>query len=90
MPSKRKCKPRCAGAAEGEEIKAEKLAMLEARREVYVRRGRRAMLETLLRNGTATADDVRAEVELPSDIDARCLGTGLLQTRPGVAWQLNG
>jgi hypothetical protein len=47
---------------------------LEARREVYVRRGRRAMLEVLLRKGTATADDIRAAVELPPEIDARCLG----------------
>ena len=73
------CSHEC-GAAEGERLKADALTLLEARREVYVRRGRRAMLEALLRNDTATADDVRSAIELPPGIDPRCLGSvpGLL------------
>jgi hypothetical protein len=61
--------------AEGERLKADSLALLEARREVFVLRGRRALLTAMLNgDGTATADDVRAAVELPPDIDPRCLG----------------
>jgi len=33
------------------------------------------MLEALLHNGTATADDVRSAIELPPGIDPRCLGS---------------
>jgi len=72
---KTKCNPCRCGKAEGERLKADALALSEARREVYVRRGRRAMLEVLLRSGTATADDVYAAVELPPRIDPRCLGS---------------
>jgi hypothetical protein len=61
---------------QGERLKADALALLEARREVYIRRGRRALLASMLAgDGTATADDVRAAVELPADMDPRCLGT---------------
>ncbi|NLF07621.1 MAG: hypothetical protein GX594_06535 [Pirellulaceae bacterium] len=64
------------GSAEGERLKVDALTLLEARREVYVRRGRRAMLQTMLNgNGTATADDVRAAVELPPGMDPRCFGS---------------
>ena len=63
------------GAAnEGERRRDERLATLEARRAVIVRRGRRALLTALLADGTATADDVRAAVAMPDDVDARCLG----------------
>ncbi len=58
----------------GEQTKHDKLAMLEARRAVYVNRGRRALLGRLLVAGEATADDVIAAVHLPVDIDPRCLG----------------
>ena len=65
-----------AGRAEGDRLKAAALALLEARREVYIRRGRRALLAAMLTgDGTATADDVRAAVDLPADMDPRCLGT---------------
>lgn len=65
-----------AGRREGEARKDAKLRLLEARREVYVLRGRRLLLETMLAgDGTATADDVRAALELPADIDPRCLGS---------------
>ncbi|MDX1965099.1 MAG: hypothetical protein SFX18_18285 [Pirellulales bacterium] len=49
--------------------------LLEARRSVYILRGRRALLTALLAGAeTVTADDVRAAVELPHGIDPRCLG----------------
>lgn len=72
---KTKCHPCRCGAAESERRKADALALLEARRECYVRRGRRALLEALLRSDTATADDVRDAVELPPGMDPRCLGS---------------
>ncbi len=53
---------------EGERRKRDALAMLDARRQVYVNRGRRALLRRLLDAGSATADDVRAAVELPAGI----------------------
>ncbi len=66
------CKSR---TAEGEQLKADAIALLEARREVFVLRGRRALLAVMLNgDGTGTADDVRAAVELPTDLDPRCLG----------------
>ena len=43
--------------------------------ESHVRRGRRAMISHVLRHGTVSADDVRAAVELPDDVDPRCLGS---------------
>ena len=58
----------------GERHKAEAFDVLAATREVYINRGRRALLLRLLEVGSATADDVRAAVELPEDIDPRCLG----------------
>ncbi|NLF06430.1 MAG: hypothetical protein GX594_00405 [Pirellulaceae bacterium] len=64
------------GSAEGERLKADALAAIEARRQVYVRRGRRVMLQKMLDgDGTATADDVREAVKLPPGIDPRCLGS---------------
>lgn len=68
------------GQAAGEFRKVAALTQLESRREIYVLRGRRALLTRLLMEGTATADDVRAGVELPPDLDPRCLGAvpGLL------------
>ena len=71
-----KRKPCCDGTAEGERLKVDALALLEARRQVYVCRGRRALLAAMLEgDGTATADDVYAAVELPAGIDPRCLGS---------------
>jgi len=59
---------------EGERRKLDSHAMLEARREVHVLRGRRALLQQLLNTGQATADDVRDAVELPSEVRPVCLG----------------
>ena len=58
----------------GNERKAAALDLLDARRQVYVNRGRRVLLKRLLAGETATADDVRASVELPDGIDPRCFG----------------
>lgn len=60
--------------ADGEARKLDAHALLEARREVYVLRGRRALLARLLDAPEATADDVRAAVELPDAINLVCLG----------------
>jgi len=61
------------GAA-AERAKAEALALLEARRDGYMVRGRRALLKAVLLAGRATADDVRAAVELPPDLDPKLFG----------------
>src|SRR5262249_44911802 len=63
-----------AGRLEGERLKLAAHTLLEARREVYVRRGRRALLLQLLDAGTATADDVRAVVELPPGLNPKLFG----------------
>lgn len=60
--------------ADGKARKLDAHALLEARREVYVLRGRRALLAALLAGGDATADDVRDAVELPDEINPVCLG----------------
>jgi hypothetical protein len=62
-------------AAEAERRKANALDTLAARRELYVNRGRRALLAAVLRQGTATADDVRAAVQLPGDVSPKCFGS---------------
>jgi len=62
------------GQADGEALKCNAHALLAARREVFVLRGRRALLWRLLDTGEATADDVRDAVELPDEINPVCLG----------------
>jgi hypothetical protein len=64
-----------AGLLEGERRKLSAHALLQAHRRVYVRRGRRALLLRLLDAGTATADDVRAAVELPPALNPTCFGS---------------
>lgn len=59
---------------EGERLRNAAHATLEGRRHAFVRRGQRALLTTLLERDAATADDVRAAVELPPGIDPKCLG----------------
>jgi hypothetical protein len=65
---------RDAGCSEGERRKADALTLLECRREVLVRRARRAFLERCLSASQATADDVREAVELPPGIDPNLFG----------------
>lgn len=62
------------GRAVGEARRDEALALLANRRDLYVLRGRRALLTAVLAVGQATADDVRDALELPADIDPVCLG----------------
>jgi hypothetical protein len=75
MKCNRNCEPCHCDVAEGEEQKAAAMTLLEARREAYVRRGRRALLEAMLRRGAVSADDVYTAVDLPPGIDPRCLGS---------------
>ncbi len=74
---KTKCKQcHCRDTSEGEAKKAAALALLESRREVFVNRGRRALLTAMLDgDGTATADAVRDLVTLPPGIDAKLFGS---------------
>jgi hypothetical protein len=62
------------GTAEGERRRDAALTLLESQRAVLIRRARRAFLLRLLAVGSATADDVRAAVELPSGIDPNLFG----------------
>ena len=69
-------KDRKAGQGEGEHRKDAAHSLLEARREVHIRRARRALLLLLLDAGTATADDVAdSSGPAPDGIDGRFLGT---------------
>jgi hypothetical protein len=43
-------------------------------RDTLIRRAQRVLLRTLLERGTATADDVRAGIDLPAGVDPVCLG----------------
>jgi hypothetical protein len=62
--------------ADGQQLKADAHALLQARRRVYIRRGRRVLLQVMLAgDGTGTADDVQAAIELPPGVDPRCLGS---------------
>ena len=63
------------GLAVGERRKADALAVLEARRALYVLRGRRALLAALLEHGTATADDVREAVRIPPGCNPKLFGS---------------
>lgn len=63
-----------AALCEGERLRIDVLDALESRREVYVLRGRRALLDALLCSGTATADDVRDAVKLPPGINPKLFG----------------
>ncbi len=58
----------------GERPEADARGILEARRAVYIRRGRRALLRALLCIEAASADEVRDLVELPTDIAPECFG----------------
>ncbi len=60
--------------ADGQARKIDALQLLEERRELYIRRGRRALLLRLLVAGIATADDVRTVVKLPPGINPKLFG----------------
>ncbi len=67
--------PQRRAVATGEALKANALALLTERREAVIRRAQRTLLTALLECGLATADHVRAHVELPPGIAPRCFGT---------------
>ena len=72
---KTKCNPCRCGKGEGERRKADALATLAERRDVYVNRARRALLRGVLDTGTATIDQVRGIIELPEGLDPKLFGT---------------
>lgn len=61
-------------SGDGAERKQTALDAHEIQRSALLLRARRALLVTLLELGTATADDVRAAVEIPAGVDPVCLG----------------
>ena len=76
MNTPKECSSYQCGQDDGERRKGDAHRLLEMRRQLYVRRGRRALLSAMLDgDGRASADDVYAAVELPADLDPRCLGT---------------
>lgn len=78
--SQTSCGPGAGQAGDGEQRKVDAHVLLEARRELYILRGRRALLLRLLDVGRATADDVRDAVELPEAVGPKLFGVvpGLL------------
>lgn len=75
MNTPKECSSYQCGQDDGERRKGDAHRLLEMRRQLYICRGRRALLKVMLAgNGTASADDVRDAVDLPADLDARCLG----------------
>jgi hypothetical protein len=65
---------RAEGRAEGERRRDEALDLIRRRRASVVRAAQRALLSKLLDADTATADDVRDLVPLPSGIDPKVFG----------------
>lgn len=66
---------RDAGRREGERRKDAAHGLFEAVRPKLIGRGRRALIGLLLTQDEATADDVRALIEVPAGIDPKCLGS---------------
>jgi hypothetical protein len=64
----------CQPPPEGERRKTAALDLLAARHALYVNRARRALLTRLLWWETATADAVRAGVELPPGLNPKLFG----------------
>lgn len=73
------------GRLEGERRKIRAHDLFTATRAELLLSGRRALLCLLLNHDTATADDVRALVEIPAGINPTCLGAvpGML-ARAGI------
>jgi len=73
-------------ASGGERRRDAAVALLAIRRAVLVRQGCRLLVRQLLRTGTATVDDIAAEVSTAPGIDRRLLGAvPLTLARAGVA-----
>lgn len=58
----------------GERRKRSVHNLLETKRQLYILRGRRALLLTLLDCGLGVMDDVRRAVELPPDLNPKLFG----------------
>ncbi len=58
----------------GEALKLAALKLLSERRADFIGQARRAMLRVLLDRGEATADDVRAAVTIPDELDPKLFG----------------
>lgn len=73
------------GRREGERRKIRAHDLFAATRAELLLNGRRALLCLLLNHDTATADDVRALVEIPAGVNPTCLGAvpGML-ARAGI------
>lgn len=63
-----------AGATEGARLKEQQLDCLRELRAVYVRRGQRLLVERLLRHETGSIDNVRDNIDIPSNVNPTCLG----------------
>jgi hypothetical protein len=61
------------GRGEGERAKSPAIDLWAARRELLLK-GRRTLVAAALCHGTASADDVRARVDLPPGVDPKCFG----------------
>jgi hypothetical protein len=61
-------------APDGESLKRQAQAILEAHRELLILRARRALLLHLLTHGTGTIDHVRAVVPAPASINPKAFG----------------
>jgi hypothetical protein len=66
--------PRCCDDRKRKRHNAGAQNLAEARRDLYILRGRRALLMYLLCAGEGTADDVRDNVELPRGLSPRLFG----------------
>lgn len=59
---------------DGERLKAEAHRLLREHRRQLIHAGEQALLKKILQEGSATLDDVRAEVACPPGIDPRVFG----------------
>jgi hypothetical protein len=58
----------------GEQLKQAALNKHEQNRPQFLLKARHALLAAMLRNGQATADDVRHALDIPEHINPKCLG----------------
>ncbi|MDA1050610.1 MAG: hypothetical protein O3C40_09030, partial [Planctomycetota bacterium] len=63
----------------GSDRRGEAMALLEARRSIYLTRCQRATVSMLLATtaNTISADDIRSKVDLPAEVDARLIGAAI-------------
>lgn len=71
--------PPTASSSDGQQRRDDAFAVLQAHRQFYIRRACRTLLSILLRQGKATADDVRAVMHLPPHINPNLFGAAFGQ-----------